>query len=458
MAVPVGEVNMLLETIEILGPATVGFLARPITASDLNVQIGKINGNARSLVRVDEHINLYWGTRIGFVNLLRINTNVHVRNYGKIDLPKTVIIDKGWSLDVCGTISSNVHDMTVRENGALRMSHPASSLQIDTLVIDYQGRLQGSAYCDTTSDKVTLQLTYFNTTSDFIVDATRFVVSTAHNGTVSPFGLMGNETECATNGSITLERDQYCTLPTGNYFYETITIRPGAELRIDGMNESQETTTISADNIYLNFGGLITGVGKGFQFQGPGQANVNGQGATHAGRGVGNSASVYGSIKSPEDYGSNGYSATSSLGRGGGQIKLVVTDTLSIEGTIDMSADSGNGGSGGSIFVKANTISGDGYMNVAGGSCGGGGRIAAVASTTYTFTGTLSAIGGDSCSGNNGAAGRLVCECLYYFKSLTSNSLPLVGLNPHCWCRNLPCEYACRRSAILPSTMMPVQA
>ncbi|XP_053376792.1 adhesin BmaC autotransporter-like [Mercenaria mercenaria] len=398
-----------LHTIEVMGRAKVGFLKRETTPA-LNAHVATIKGNDQSLIRIDQNVDLFWGTRLGQVDELRINTNILVNENGKIDLPKTVIIDKGWSLDVCGTISSNTDEMTVREGGALRMSHPASDLQIHTLVIDYNGKLEGSSYCDTTTNKVTLQLTYFNKTSDFSLDTSKFSLSASKEGTVSPTGTTNAvDSECPSSGSFTLKRNQYCTLSTGTHTYSTITINAGAELRLDGSKTGSGTTTIKAANIYLNFGGLITGIGKGFKTGGSGAAS-SGQGATHGGRGVGNTKSLYGSITAPVTYGSNGPSATDSSGRGGGQIKLQVTNTINIDGTIDMSADSGTGGSGGSIYITAKKIEGDGYMLAEGSSGGGGGRIAADASNTYSYTGTLSAVGGEDSSGNKGSAGTIYLE------------------------------------------------
>ena len=78
---------------------------------------------------------------------------------------------------------------------------------------------------------------------------------------------------------------------------------------------------------------------------------------------------------------------------------------MTVDGTIDMSADTGNGGSGGSVWVIAATIAGNGYMLAEGSNGGGGGRVAVDASNTYSFTGTLSAEGGEDGSGNKGSSG-----------------------------------------------------
>ncbi|KAH3816429.1 hypothetical protein DPMN_117945 [Dreissena polymorpha] len=72
-----------------------------------------------------------------------------------------------------------------------------------------------------------------------------------------------------------------------------------------------------------------------------------------------------------------------------------------------MSAHSAGGGSGGSIWLEAKTITGNGYLKVEGGpGGGGGGRIAAIASTSYSFTGQASAKGGADASKNTGSSGK----------------------------------------------------
>lgn len=405
MGVPSATLSTQLDTLQVEGPGVAGFQPRT-TLPALNAQVGTIIGNSESLVKVGQNVDLFWGTRVGVVNTLSIGTNIYVEYGGKIDLPRTVVIDKGWKLDVCGTITTSTDELTVRESGELRMSYPASDLEIHTLVIDYEGVLTSSQYCHTTSNRVNLRLTYFNKTSNFNLDTSLFSLSAGTQGTVTPTGNALQQTACATTATLTLKRDQWCELSTGSHSYTSITINPGAEIRIKGSESGTGTTTISANNINIKFGGTITGVGKGFKTGGPGSASAAGKGATYGGTGHGNTKATYGSIKSPNKYGSNGNGASSSSGRGGGQVKLVVSKTLTVDGTIDMSADSGNGGSGGSIWVTAQTITGDGYMKAEGSNGGGGGRIAADASNTYSFTGTLSAEGGEDSSGNKGSSGR----------------------------------------------------
>lgn len=416
LGVPLVQVSTQLDILEVSGPGVAGFKSRT-TLPALNAQVGSIIGNADSLVKVGQNVDLFWGTRVGVVNKLSIGTNIHVEHGGKIDLPKTVVIDKGWALDVCGTITTSTDELTVRESGELRMSYPAADLEIHTLVIDYQGVLTSSQYCAASSNRVNLKLTYFNKTSDFNLDTSKFSLSAGTQGTVSPIGTALQQTICSSGGKLVLKRNQWCKLETGSHNYNSIEIAPGAEIRIDGSETGTGTTTITANNINIKFGGKITGVGKGYKSGGPGAASTSSQGATYGGTGHASSKATYGSITGPNKYGSNGNGATSSSGRGGGQIKLSVSNTLTVDGTVDMSADNGNGGSGGSIWVIAPTITGNGYFLAEGSNGGGGGRIAVDASSAFSFTGSLSANGGEDSSGNKGSSGRFDLQLFTVIKS-----------------------------------------
>ncbi|KAL4230250.1 hypothetical protein ACF0H5_010636 [Mactra antiquata] len=398
-----------INTVDIQGAATVGFNvpgSNPYTI----VHIGTKLGNKLSMLRVDPHVEVYLSTRIGVKDELHLSTNVLVMERGSLDLPKRVILDKGWTMDVCGKLSTSMNEIIVREDGKLLMSDPANDLVINSLVIDDRGQLDGSQYCDSSGQKVILQVEHFNRTQDFTLDTTKFTLVATHENIMSPDTTTNFDINCLTFDNITLGRSQHCYLGPGQYHYSYISVGPGAELRLNGSTDGSSLTTIYADDINIDFTGIITGVGTGYQSGGPGSPTSSGKGASHGGRGVGNSVSTYGNIETPTEYGSNGPSATVTLGRGGGQIRLVVDETLTIEGTIDMSAGSGNGGSGGSILLEAKTITGDGYIKTEGSSGGGGGRIAVKASSTYTFTGTLSSEGGEDGSGNKGSSGTIYIE------------------------------------------------
>ncbi|MFA5854032.1 MAG: hypothetical protein WC866_03015 [Patescibacteria group bacterium] len=214
----------------------------------------------------------------------------------------------------------------------------------------------------------------------------------------------------------------------------TITVRSGG-LVTSATNTSAHHTSlnISAGSLDIQAGGSVSVVGKGFSSsEGYAQGTDNGTGGGGGGYGGAGGASssgaaggsaTYGSSTSPVDLGSAGGTDTTSAavaegGPGGGAIKIVLTDTLTVDGTLSANGtnglgttDLGGGGSGGSIWydvthailnanVTANGGTGAG-TTANGGGGGGGGRIAAYF-VTLTGSGTSTATGG--AKGGTGAA------------------------------------------------------
>ena len=156
----------------------------------------------------------------------------------------------------------------------------------------------------------------------------------------------------------------------------------------------------------------VSGCGYAAQ-QGPGAGTANpggwGRGAGHGGVGGtaygygGLGGDAYGSLTAPTLWGSGGGSGSG--GPGGGTAVLSVAGTLRLDGVL--SADGaayrdccGNagGGSGGSVWISAGTLTGAGSITARGGTggggggAGGGGRIA-LRFTQNSFAGTLNAAG-----------------------------------------------------------------
>ncbi|NIR64256.1 MAG: hypothetical protein GWO10_10900 [candidate division Zixibacteria bacterium] len=145
--------------------------------------------------------------------------------------------------------------------------------------------------------------------------------------------------------------------------------------------------TITGD-LTVDSNGAINVDGKGFgRYGGPG-APTGYSGASYGGKGgdgtSGSPGSTYGSVTEPNQLGSGGYTHDS---HGGGLIRLTVDGTLMLNGSMTANGEyrsQGSNGSGGSIWVKAGTISGSGVISsnganyVVSGSFGGGGggRIA----------------------------------------------------------------------------------
>ena len=193
-------------------------------------------------------------------------------------------------------------------------------------------------------------------------------------------------------------------------------------------------------NVQVN--GDLT-VGSGFTFngyaagfakaKGPSSGGEKGStGGAHGGLGGGGTyghGTVYGDYRNPDTLGSGAYACNDG---GGGAVLLDVGGDFVLDGTV--SADGGNGGtssgtSGGSVWIRARTMSGSGTVTANGGSPsnkragGGAGRISiqlsnpAWTQSTFAtnFTGTIRAIGGlDSKSGSYvrvpGASGTVYIE------------------------------------------------
>ena len=111
--------------------------------------------------------------------------------------------------------------------------------------------------------------------------------------------------------------------------------------------------------------GLPTGTGLG-------DTTSGGHGATYGGRGSGNNAVCYGSVKHPCDVGAGAYfQAPSAVTRGGGCVMLTVDGIARIDGAVSASADFSTAQSdfsqayaqsGGTVAITAATITGDGAV------------------------------------------------------------------------------------------------
>ncbi len=149
-------------------------------------------------------------------------------------------------------------------------------------------------------------------------------------------------------------------------------------------------------NITIGSSGVLDGIGLGFPSQiGPGAINSGSVGGTHGGRGYKSTKDPYGNASAPTSLGSGGASTT--IAEGGSAIKLHATDLIEIMGTINMSSPDQayrHHGSGGSIWIKADNISGNGIIEADGGSKqgagGGGGRIRLEYGSSMNYIGKVS--------------------------------------------------------------------
>ena len=245
----------------------------------------------------------------------------------------------------------------------------------------------------------------------------------------------------STFDSVTVENGGTLTIGGGATLQVTgaITVTGNSSIVLQSINTSAKVNnkwqgsgvTIDAASIQVDHGSSIsadgqgyTGSGCGSPGSGPGGAPVNcdnnGNGGSYGGLGAGHNQAgmvLYGSASAPVDLGSGGSGAYSGLSGapGGGAMRLVVSSTLTNNGTISASGATGgiNGGSGtagsgsgGSVYVTTATLAGSGVFLANGGGVsntgavgGGGGRIAVY----YTSASGYSGFTGSAASGGNNA-------------------------------------------------------
>ncbi|KAL5551245.1 hypothetical protein UlMin_001421 [Ulmus minor] len=153
----------------------------------------------------------------------------------------------------------------------------------------------------------------------------------------------------------------------------------------------------------------------------------DGAGGGHGGRGAscvksnktsnwGGDVYAWSSLAEPWSYGSKGSGSSAKTpygGNGGGRVKLLVSDTLYINGSVisegGIGGSNNGGGSGGSIFVHAVKLKGYGTISAAGGTGWGGGGGGRISLDCYSIQEDVKVTvhGGLSigCPGNAGAAG-----------------------------------------------------
>ncbi|MFW5719711.1 MAG: beta strand repeat-containing protein [Candidatus Dojkabacteria bacterium] len=161
---------------------------------------------------------------------------------------------------------------------------------------------------------------------------------------------------------------------------------------------------------------------------GGGEGNCSGRGGGGAyGGDAGDSSrgdlggTGYGSALNPIYLGSGGgCGATDLSSDGGGAIKIVASQMVTVNGTIDSDGEIADGsysggGSGGSIYIDTNDYTGSGVLtanggdsnSTDGGGAGGGGRILITYTGTNTYTGTVSSLSGSTRPGENGTVASL---------------------------------------------------
>ncbi len=221
--------------------------------------------------------------------------------------------------------------------------------------------------------------------------------------------------------------------PTAQFAINASSIIIESGGRIEG------NVNITAANLTILSGGMINATGTGFAGSGGTGAGANGDGPADGGGGGagyggvggngqgsgGTGGSNYGNALAPTGMGSgggDGNGGTGPGGSGGGAIKINVTNTLIVNGTITadggiggigVSTISGGGGSGGSIYIIANSFQAAGNITAKGGvgldastadgGGGAGGRIAVYYKTGPTNL-ILNVSGGNATPNANAGA------------------------------------------------------
>ncbi len=161
----------------------------------------------------------------------------------------------------------------------------------------------------------------------------------------------------------------------------------------------------------LGAAATLNATGRGFGYSGS-----SGQPApSHGGLVHGGATTTYGSVYQPEDLGKGGLAQSDQKSKpsalGGGAIRLVVSGTATIDGTIAANGTADQnisrvGGSGGSIWITADQVSGTGSMSAGGAvagtdwtiGVGSGGRIAIETASPLSFSTDSLFVDGESYS------------------------------------------------------------
>ncbi len=238
-----------------------------------------------------------------------------------------------------------------------------------------------------------------------------------------------------TAAGVSLYANTWAHNKDNQYTFENITVGPVGTLSLNSYNNGDADYTndygasLSVTNLDIDNGGVITSQGTGY-LGGPGSGD-NGDnefGGSYGGYGGRNSAFKipYGNVFQPTDLGSSGGIRQAGGYKGGGAIKLIVSSTLTNDGTITSDGEAytrggwDGGSTGGSIWIDANKINGSGVIKSngqRGDSAGGaGGRIAVyykdeTSNFPFTNTANMQAYGGIG-NTQNGGPGTVYVEKL----------------------------------------------
>lgn len=255
-----------------------------------------------------------------------------------------------------------------------------------------------STSCEINTSKVLPSLTL---AGDLILNEGAILYDDANT-----FSVAGNFTLKANKNLISISNLKYTFNVTGTTTFEA---NSTVKMNFNNFQTGNMNLFGSIDVSEMGYSGSA-GAGVGKDSSG---GNNSGGGASYGslgGRGYDSNTAgnLYGDETAPVEFGSTGGKETSAQGgAGGGAVKLSVSNSLNFTGSIfanggngiNISTDYSSGGSGGSIWIVAGSIIGNGSMAAKGGApsgswsaCGGSGRIAMNVTSVagqYQYGGTI---------------------------------------------------------------------
>ena len=316
----------------ILGTMDVSFRSRPAGTTVLELTIGDIEGSTESTVVIIARTQV----RItGYQGKLILRTDLTLNEDGKLIGTDQVIIEKGFEFTWCGSISG-VSDLVVRSEGKLIGGYPANSFgsskgiaELSNLIVEDSGVVQGATCPDQGSTQVKLKLDAFKRVSGISLDSNYFVVQEGDTETISASAAELTEEMCnETAEFLHIQRAQTCRLAAKVHTYEYIIIETGASITLDGDPEGMNQTILNVQYLYIRTGGIMDGAGTGYKSGGTGEGSAGSYGGL--GNGITDVNKLYGSVETPDHYGSNAVGASDSNGRGGGYIKIIASNYVQI--------------------------------------------------------------------------------------------------------------------------------
>lgn len=346
------------------------------------------------------------------------------------------IVVNSNSVTVKGTLSSSGQNATGSTYGG---GGSGGSIYIDTNVLDGAGTISSDGGSGGTINggkggggRIYIQ---YNTKTSYTGNITASKgsagIGSAGDGSI----LLKDKDD---NDLYVLSSQTWNTQTDGNTFtYNNLIVQNNSVLFLPGYSTSNTNgigftfnlnnfTIEAGSEVSSNSGGYAGGNATTKNGGGPGggtgatsASTFYGGGGSYGGTGGNSSGSVYGSATAPLDLGSGAglsyVSGNKNGGAGGGAIKIIASNTMTIDGSLTANGEtgSGSGGSGGSIYLIAGTLNGSasGKIEANGGDAsanygnGGGGRIAVYFVNSNNWSGQALTPTASAHPGTGGVAG-----------------------------------------------------